>query len=80
MDQFSTSSVTKQEISETSLKFKVPVFLLRNQNPNEFDLEQNEKDISRIKNDLAEYFIAGDDYSKYLRLFKVPISIYFSSS
>jgi hypothetical protein len=73
MDQFSTSGVTKQEISETSLKYKAPVFLIRNQNPNEFDLEQNEKDIARIKNDLAEYFIAGGDYTKYLRLFKVLI-------
>ncbi|PRP79416.1 hypothetical protein PROFUN_08177 [Planoprotostelium fungivorum] len=70
-DYFFRAEVTKQELVDFSAKFHVPIYFIKNlPDASPSDKAQTEKDMMRIKNDLAEFILTEKDYSQKVQLFK----------
>jgi vacuolar-type H+-ATPase catalytic subunit A/Vma1 len=68
IDYLFQSQVTRSELAELSTKLNIPMYFIKNINNCSNDLIQNEKDMMKIKNDLAEYLLSQNE--KRNKLFK----------
>jgi len=74
-DSLVQAQITKQDLVEFSQKHHLPIYPLKNVRNHSTTLAhndtlQNQKDVIKLKNDLAEFILAEKDYVKRVKLFQ----------
>eukprot|EP01114_Cavostelium_apophysatum_P015284 TRINITY_DN4131_c0_g1_i1.p1 TRINITY_DN4131_c0_g1~~TRINITY_DN4131_c0_g1_i1.p1 ORF type:complete len:673 (-),score=169.38 TRINITY_DN4131_c0_g1_i1:16-2034(-) len=70
-DNFLQTQVTRFELADLSQKYKLPVYMIKNlRESTPQQASQNEKDIAKIKNDVADYLLSEGDWEKRVRLYQ----------